>query len=149
MDLYAENILEHYRNPRLKSRLLFPSPSGRGQGEGGKNAAFVEHEEVNLSCGDTVTIQLLTEDGTVKKLGWDGTGCAISQAAMSMLAEEVEGKPMDELERLSKDAVYTMLGVPIGPRRTKCALLCLHTLKNALRKAKGEGPQGWLETVTI
>ncbi len=42
-----------------------------------------------------------------------------------------------------------MLGVPIGPRRYKCALLCLHAVKNAIRKTEDLEPQGWLDTVEI
>lgn len=134
MDVYAENILEHYRNPRGKQGLASPT---------------VEHEEINLSCGDTLKLQLQIENGTLKSFGWDGTGCAISQAAMSLLAEDLEGKSMEELEALQKEDIYELLGVPVGPRRVKCALLCLHTLKNALRKAQSKQPQGWLDTVEL
>jgi nitrogen fixation NifU-like protein len=74
-------------------------------------------------------------------------GCAISQASMSMLGEELEGKTIAELAELGQRTMYELLGVPIGPRRFKCALLSLHTLKNALRKANHEKPQGWIDTV--
>lgn len=133
MDLYAENILDHYRHPRGKQRL--PSPS-------------VTHDEVNLSCGDAVTLDLLIADGHLGAIGWEGSGCAISQAAMSMLCEELTGKSLEDIELLKKEDVYELLGVPVGPRRTKCALLSLHTLKNAVRKLKGEAAQGWAETVS-
>jgi nitrogen fixation NifU-like protein len=134
MDVYAENILDHYRHPRGKKRL----PS-----------ATVEHREENVVCGDALTLQLAINDHHNIDLGWEGTGCAISQASMSMLCEEIEGKPLAALEAFKKDDVYALLGVPIGLRRMKCALLSLHTLKNALRKARGEAPQGWLQTVEI
>lgn len=143
MDVYAENILDHYRHPRKKS--LLPSPGSSSARDGG--GGFVTHEEVNVSCGDTLTVSLMIKDGTVAGIGWDGTGCAISQAAMSMLAEELPGKSVKDLEAMTKEDIYAMLAVPIGPRRLKCALLCLHALKNALRKAKGQDPQGWAETV--
>ncbi len=130
MDVYAENILDHYRTPRGKHSL--PAPS-------------VTHEEINVSCGDALTIQLLIKDGTVTKIGWEGTGCAVSQAAMSMLSEELMEKSTENLEKLKKEDIYELLGVPIGPRRVKCALLGLHTLKNALRKSRGELLQGWLD----
>ncbi len=131
MDLYAENILDHYRHPRGKQAISTPS---------------VTHEEVNLSCGDALTISLSIEEGKVTEMGWEGSGCAISQAAMSMLSEELEGKSVDELDALRKEDVYALLGVPIGPRRFKCALLGLHTLKNAVRKFKKEEVRGWGET---
>lgn len=134
MDLYAETILEHYRHPQGKNLL---------------KTKTVDHDEVNLSCGDSLHIQLFIENNTVKEIGWDGTGCAISQAAMSILWEELQEKSIQDIEKLRKEDMYKLLGVPVGPRRFKCALLCLHTLKNALRKAEGKEPQSWLETVEI
>ncbi|MCA9370526.1 MAG: iron-sulfur cluster assembly scaffold protein [Candidatus Peregrinibacteria bacterium] len=128
MDLYAENILDHYRNPR-----------NRGEG----NGASMTGNEVNPSCGDELTVHLWIENGMLIKLEWEGTGCAISQAGMSILSEELIGKSVDEVLALKKDDVYALLGVPIGPRRYKCALLCLHTVKNAF------APQSWLKTVEI
>ncbi len=132
MDLYAENILEHFHHPRGRQTLPWPT---------------VEHEEVNASCGDSLTIQLRIQDGKIAGIGWSGTGCAISQAGMSLLWEDLQGKNFDAIEKLRKENIYDLLGVPVGPRRVKCALLCLHTLRNALRKAKGEAMQGWLERV--
>lgn len=130
MDVYGENILDHYRHPRAKKRLSSPT---------------VSQEEKNHSCGDQLLVQLKLEDEMIKEIGWEGTGCAISQAAMSMIAEEYEGKSVSEVEKLSKEDIYEFLGVPIGPRRVKCALLGLHTLKNALRIASKEDPESWLE----
>ena len=132
MDLYAENILEHYRHPLHKGKLSSPT---------------VIHEEVNLSCGDALTVQLLIKDDRVQNIGWEGTGCAISQAAMSMLSEELSGKSVKEVEEMRKEDINNLLGVPIGPRRFKCAYLSLHTLKNALRKFRHEQSQGWVDTV--
>jgi nitrogen fixation protein NifU and related proteins len=134
MDLYAENILQHYKNPQGKRPLA---------------SETVKHEEINHSCGDALTISLSLHDGKVSDLGWDGTGCAISQAAMSMLSEELRGKTTEEIEAMTPKHIYDLLSVPIGPRRFKCALLCLHTLKNALRKARNQEPQSWLETVQV
>ncbi|NOS67047.1 MAG: iron-sulfur cluster assembly scaffold protein [Candidatus Peribacteraceae bacterium] len=132
MDLYAENILDHYRHPRCKTRL--PSPT-------------VTHDEVNLSCGDAVTLDLLINGDHLQEIGWEGGGCAISQAAMSLLSEKLQGESLEDVESLKKEDVYELLGVPVGPRRTKCALLGFHTLKNALRKFHGEQSQGWMDTV--
>ncbi len=139
MDLYAENILDHYRHPRNKN--LLPQQREKGRDEGGQR---ISHEEVNLSCGDALTIHLQIADGQVTAMWWEGSGCAISQAAMSMLTEELSGKSLDDVDALTKENVYELLGVPVGPRRTKCALLGLHTLKNAVRKFRGEEMQGWV-----
>ncbi len=146
MDLYAENILDHYRSPRGTEPVEKPS---------------VEHQEVNASCGDELTIQLKIEDEKITGLSWKGTGCAISQAAMSMLSEEILNSLSREatagaqwnqfsiLNSFTPKNIYDLLGVPIGPRRFKCALLCLHALKNALRLYEKKEPQSWIETVGV
>jgi nitrogen fixation protein NifU and related proteins len=132
MDLYAENILDHSKTPRGKRALANPS---------------VTHGEKNLSCGDGLTLQLLVKDGVIQELGWDGAGCAISQAGMSMLAEELEGKTVAEAAAIGPKHVTDLLGVPIGPRRLKCALLSLHTLQNTLRALNDLPPQTLRETM--
>lgn len=134
MDLYADNILDHYKHPRSKGTLQHPSAS---------------HREENLSCGDDLTIDLKLEKEKIVDIAWRGEGCAISQAAMSILSEELAGKTESEINALQPKDIYDFLGVPVGPRRFKCALLCLHTLKNALRTSKGQAPQSWVETVSL
>ena len=132
MDLYAENILEHFKNPHNTGEL---------------SDASIDHQEENLACGDELTLWLKIDEGKITSIGWAGTGCAISQASMSILSDEMFGKTEEEIEKFSKDDIYELLGVPIGPRRFKCALMSLHCVKNAIRKAKGDEPQSWVETV--
>ncbi len=134
MDLYAENVLDHYKHPRNAGVL---------------KKATVTHREENLSCGDDLTIELRITDGKIADIRWQGTGCAISQAAMSMLSEELAGKTTDQTAALTPDDIRRMLGVPVGPRRIKCALLCLHTLKNAIRKWQKKPVQDWIQTVEV
>lgn len=117
MDLYAENILDHFQNPRHKGALTH---------------ATISTDDANPSCGDKLSLQLNVEDSRIKEIGFDGSGCAISQAAMSMLSEEILGKSLEEAEKFSKDKVYELLGVPISPARVKCALLGYTLLKKAL-----------------
>jgi nitrogen fixation protein NifU and related proteins len=131
VDLYAEHILDHYRSPRGKNPL---------------DDASVTHTERNLSCGDALTLSLKIEDGVIQGLGWDGTGCAISQAGMSLLSEELAGQAVDQAKHTDAHHMLTLLGVPIGPRRMKCALLGLHTLKNTLHQHAGEPHQPWRDT---
>lgn len=132
MDLYAENILDHYKHPRHTGTL--PAPA-------------VTREEINLSCGDRITLQLDIRNEIIHALAWTGEGCAISQAGMSILSEELIGKSTAEADALTPDRVKELLGVPVGTRRLKCALLSLHALKNALRAHRGEPAQSWHETV--
>ena len=83
--LYAENILDHYKNPRNKGVL--------------ENASIV-HEGFNPLCGDKVRLQLqVNENDRVVCARFLGSGCAISQASASMLAEYVEGKTLNEQEK--------------------------------------------------
>ncbi len=134
MDLYAENILDHYKHPRNTGTIP---------------GASVSRKEENASCGDDLTIDLQIEDGVIKDLKWQGKGCALSQAGISILSEELIGKTVEEVERITPKSIHALLGVPVGPRRFKCALLCLHTLKNALRVYKKLEPQSWIETVAV
>ncbi|HEX6289991.1 MAG TPA: SUF system NifU family Fe-S cluster assembly protein [Herpetosiphonaceae bacterium] len=122
-DLYQQNILDHSRHPRNSGRLEHPT---------------VSYEAVNPLCGDKLRFDLLIEDGTVKDVLFSGRGCAISQAAASMLTEEVKGKSLDEVRALSKNDVLELLGIPIGYTRLKCALLGLKALKVGVYRAIDE-----------
>jgi nitrogen fixation NifU-like protein len=124
--LYREIILDHYKNPR---------------GHGVIEDADAEAEGQNPLCGDEVSIYVaFGEDGdTIEEVKFSGRGCAISQAATSMLMEMVKGKKASEVATLPRDELLEEIGVPLqnNPTRLKCALLGLTTLKVALHKAKG------------
>ena len=132
MDLYAEHILDHYHHPLGKGKLETPT---------------ITHEERNESCGDDIVIELAIEDDTITAIRWQGEGCAVSQAAMSMLTEKLEHMRVEEATALRANDIRDLLRVPIGPRRSKCALLCLHALQNALHALKSEPPQSWAQTL--
>ena len=119
-----EVILDHYKNPR---------------GHGTLADADAEAEGQNPLCGDEVSIYVaFGEDGeTIDDVKFSGRGCAISQAATSMLMEMVSGRTADEVAALDKDELLAEIGVPLSPIRLKCAMLGLTTLKVALHKAKG------------
>jgi nitrogen fixation protein NifU and related proteins len=123
-DLYREVILDHYKNPR---------------GHGVIADADAEAEGMNPLCGDEVAIYVaFGEDGeTIDEVKFSGRGCAISQAATSMLMEMVEGRSATEVGELSKDELLEEIGIPLTPIRLKCALLGLGVLKVALHRAKG------------
>jgi nitrogen fixation NifU-like protein len=113
-DIYRENILEHYRNPRNRGTLDSPD---------------VSYEDANPLCGDRIRMDFRLRDGRIEQVRFTGHGCAISQAAASMLCEHVEGRPLDEVKAISRDDVLEMLGIELGPVRLKCGLLALKTLK--------------------
>ncbi len=129
--LYREVILDHYKNPR---------------GHGLLEDADAQAEGQNPLCGDEVTIYVgFGEDGeTIDEVKFSGRGCAISQAATSMLTEMVKGRSATEVATLPRDELLDEIGIPLTPVRLKCALLGLSTLKLALHKAKGTPlPDEW------
>jgi nitrogen fixation NifU-like protein len=103
--------------------------------------ADAEAEGMNPLCGDEVSIYVaFGEDGeTIDEVKFSGRGCAISQAATSMLMEMVVGKKASDVATMPRDELLEEIGVPLqnNPTRLKCALLGLTTLKVALHKAKG------------
>jgi len=130
-DLYREVILDHYKNPR---------------GHGVIEDADAVAEGMNPLCGDEVAIYVeFGEDGeTIDEVKFSGRGCAISQAATSMLMEMVKGRTATEVGELSKDELLEEIGIPLTPIRLKCALLGLGVLKVALHRSKGTPlPDEW------
>jgi nitrogen fixation protein NifU and related proteins len=130
-DMYREVILDHYKNPRGHGLLEHADAHAEGQ---------------NPLCGDEVSIYVaFGEDGdTIDEVKFKGRGCAISQAATSMLTEMVRGRSATEVATLPRDELLEEIGIPLTPIRLKCALLGLSTLKLALHKAKGTPlPDEW------
>ena len=122
--LYREVILDHYKNPR---------------GHGAIADADAHAEGQNPLCGDEVSIYVsFGGDGeTIDDVKFEGRGCAISQAATSMLTEMVKGRRAIEIATLPKEELLEEIGIPLTPVRLKCAILGLTTLKLALHKGKG------------
>ncbi|HSI71700.1 MAG TPA: SUF system NifU family Fe-S cluster assembly protein [Fimbriimonas sp.] len=133
-ELYQEVILDHNRRPRNKGRL--EEPTGHAEG-------------YNPLCGDMVSLTLLTENGRVKDIAFDGQGCAISTASASLMTEAVKGKTVEEAETLFREfqdmvtetgqatdhdlgELEVFAGVREYPVRIKCAILPWHALHAAL-----------------
>jgi len=116
-DFYKEHILEHYRHPRHFGHL---------------ETATCAFEDRNPLCGDELRVELLVDEtGIVRDIRFSGKGCAISQAAMSMLSDIVLQRSVEEIARLPKESVLDELGIGISPARMKCALLGLKVVKSA------------------
>ena len=98
--MYREVILDHYKNPR---------------GHGVMENADAEAEGQNPLCGDEVSIYVaFGEDGeTIDEVKFSGRGCAISQAATSMLTEMVQGRTATEVATLDKDELLDEIGIPV------------------------------------
>lgn len=142
-NLYQEVILDHYKNPQHK-------------GLAEQFDAQVHH--INPSCGDEVTLNLTLTGDVVASVSWDGVGCSISQASVSILTDLVIGKSLEDAEKISQsfmelmqskgsiagdealleDAV-ALAGVSQFPARIKCALLGWMAFKDASVQAHAKG----------
>lgn len=118
MSPYEEVILDHWKNPRNKGRLADPDLVGM---------------EVNPLCGDAVRLELKVAQGKVTDVRFDGQGCAISQAAASLLTELIQGKSLAEVQTLEEKELLSALGGVIQTR-LNCALLAWRALRKALQK---------------
>jgi nitrogen fixation NifU-like protein len=109
-DMYRQQILDHYKNPRNYGEL---------------DDATFEHVGENPMCGDTIKlfVKLAEDDDTVEYVSFIGDGCAISQASASLLSEELQGMSLKAIREMDRDDIVDMLGVEISPMRVKCAVL--------------------------
>lgn len=114
-DLYREQIIDRYKNPRSRGTL---------------DPHDFSYEDDNPLCGDRIRIDVRVDtQNRVTAAAFSGQGCAISQASADLLTESVVGKTLDEVKQLTKDDILEMLGIELGPVRLKCALLSLKVLK--------------------
>lgn len=114
MDIYQEQILEHYKEPQNFG--LLPNPT-------------YQRHELNPTCGDEFTFSIHVNDaGIIDEVGFEGQGCAVSTAAASMVSEAIKGKTLQEALQLHKEFVLELLGIELGPTRLKCALLPLQAV---------------------
>lgn len=114
-DLYRDEIIDRYKNPRHRGEL---------------DPHDYTYEDDNPLCGDRIRIDVRVDgEARVTEAAFSGVGCAISQASADLLTESIVGKSLDEVKRLSKDDILEMLGIELGPVRLKCALLSLKVLK--------------------
>jgi nitrogen fixation NifU-like protein len=141
-NLYQEVILDHYKRPQNKKLSLTFD-------------AQVHH--VNPSCGDEIDLNVTIKDGTVSNISWDGVGCSISQASVSILTDLLIGKSLEEAysifdhfvalmqskgtitgdETVLEDAI-ALAGVSKYPARIKCALLGWMAFKDASVQAQSK-----------
>jgi nitrogen fixation NifU-like protein len=135
-ELYQEVILDHNKRPRNYGTLADANRVARGH---------------NPLCGDKLTVLAQVDDGVIRDIKFEGSGCAISKASASLMTDAVKGRRVDEalvlFERFHEMVTTPMetdvdrdamgkLGVLAGvrefPVRVKCASLAWHTLKAAL-----------------
>lgn len=115
-DMYRDLILEHHRYPHNFGTL---------------DPHDVSQEEHNPLCGDRIRLDLRIVDNKISEVAFSGKGCAVSQAAASMLTDELIGMDLDQVRQYGKAELLELIGLPLdkNPVRLKCALLSLKALK--------------------
>lgn len=135
-ELYQQLIIEHNRSPRNFRTLPDANRSAEGD---------------NPLCGDRIALQVRVDDGVIREIGFQGSGCAISRASASLMTSAVHGRTTAEADRLfhlfhgmvtaHPDAAVdtaalgklaALAGVRRFPGRVKCATMAWHTLQDAL-----------------
>jgi nitrogen fixation NifU-like protein len=114
-----DRLLDHYDNPRFHG----PLPDADVVQPGGVP-----------DCGDTLTIYLKVDPATqtVAGLSFEGRGCTISQAAASLLTEQMQGAPLSDIEAINDSRMIDLIGREVARDRPRCATLAMLTLQAAL-----------------
>lgn len=115
-----EFLLDHYENPRNRGKIENPD---------------AQMSWGNPGCGDVVTLYLkIDAQGRITDISFEGEGCSISQASVSILTEKLKGKTISDAEAMSPDDLMELLGREVVMTRPRCAMLSLDTLKLALKE---------------
>ncbi len=121
-DMYREELLEHYRAPKNRGKI---------------EKADVRYRDFNPVCGDEIEISMKAKNGKVLDAKFTGKGCAISQAAASILTEHMKGKRLEEIRKMSNEKMLGMLPVKVSHLRIKCGLLSLKAAQKGLMIYEG------------
>ncbi len=118
MDIYREQILDHYKNPHNFGHLDNPD---------------AKVEENNVTCGDRISMEIaVNKKKEIEDIRFAGEGCAISQASASMLTQKVKGMGLEAIMKLGTADILVMLGTTLTASRTKCATLSLEVLHKTI-----------------
>ncbi len=119
--MYESTLLDHYHHPRNTGKL---------------EPADKQHREPNPLCGDVIEVFLkLDVSGIIQDIRWEGSGCAVSQASMSALSDQLVGKSSHELDAMGVADIEKYLETSINPARLKCATLGLVAVQKAFLSA--------------
>lgn len=114
MNMYRQNILDHYKNPNNFGNLF------------NYNIKCNAH---NPSCGDEIEIKLKLKKNKVIDAKFQAKGCAISLASADILLDNIKNKSLNDIKKLNDKDLLGFLEVEITPARLNCALLALNALK--------------------
>ncbi len=114
LDMYAEEILDHYRNPKNFGEMKNPD---------------YEYEELNPICGDKYKFQIKVENNIIKSVKFNGDGCAISMASCSILSEFIKEMELSKIKKIQIDELLKLLKINVSLARMKCVTLSLNIIK--------------------
>ena len=117
MDLYREDMIDHYQNPRNYGEIVDAD-------------AIIELE--NSSCGDKIKLFVKLKGNKVDEISFIGEGCAVAIASASKLTEYAKGKELSHIQQLTTDDLLEIIKVELTISRIKCANLSLETLKKSI-----------------
>ena len=120
-DLYRQIILDHYKNPKNQRKILKPTVIKKGH---------------NPLCGDHIEVHMRINKNELEDISFEGKGCALSIATSSILTEELKGKKIEDIKKMTREDVYALIGIDVTPARNKCVMLPLTTIKQALQEGE-------------
>ncbi len=120
-NLYHERLLDYFHHPRKKGIIENPDFSSGVH---------------NPSCGDSVLLQGVLNDGVLTVCRFQAQGCVISSAAASLLSELAEGKTIEEISAYTSQTMLDLVCLSLGPTRIRCALLALEALQTGINEKK-------------
>jgi nitrogen fixation NifU-like protein len=116
--MYRQIIIDRFKNPRYRGEFSDPE---------------IAYGDVNILCGDELTYYIkLNEKNEISDVKFSGKGCTISLASADLLAEAIVEMTLEEVKDLDNDFVFQLLGIPITPTRTKCAILSLKVVQTGI-----------------
>ena len=120
-EVYLEQLKDNYINPQNKGKL--------------ENYTFMSHFK-NPSCGDSfdMYVKINPDKNIIEDVKYDGAGCAISTASMSLFSQKLIGMNFNEAKNLTENDIYELLGIKISPTRINCAMLSLKTFRKGVKE---------------
>ena len=115
--MYNQQLLGRFHNLKFQNQIANPDLRGKA---------------INSLCGDEVEVWLKITGQQIVEIGWQGQGCAISQVAVDLLAEQVIGMTFKQVLELQDQGSIKLLNTQLKPSRHKCATLGLKALQNAI-----------------
>ncbi len=116
--LYQDELIEHYKQSQFRKIITDPT---------------ITYGELNPACGDKIDVMIKVDHASnITDIGFQGSGCVISQAAISMLCEEILGKSTEAVLNLNTHDILQLVRIELGPVRAKCATLSLQVVQGGI-----------------